>query len=286
MSKFTEFYFTDVHGDKELFNRAMEIIGDNHLIYGGDACDRGPHGYEIMKTLLSRPNTIYLKGNHEDMFVKAANEIYDAVKIGKMSEYSKDLVEQAPEILHYHHQWENIALSIYNGGLSTLTAWMDDGMPMNIPYAIDKRGVHFSYKKYDFCHAGCQPEVFIRNEWTDEELYNAIWDRHHFNWAWRPNRVLVHGHTPIMNMSSKYRCDRAPVVYAAGGKLNMDGGTYEFPHQLFVWNIDNNEFHRLLKTGSTIIDQPCIPMDRSNRPVMDLHSGEYITKEEQNGFNM
>ena len=73
------FYFTDIHGQLPLFNRIMQFIQeqdeDATIIYGGDACDRGPEGYAIMNALLDNPQVVYLKGNHEDMFVRAARAL-------------------------------------------------------------------------------------------------------------------------------------------------------------------------------------------------------------------
>ena len=73
------FYFTDVHGQLDLFHAMLNWCAcqdsEYHLIYGGDAADRGEYGYQIMKELLNNPRVTYLYGNHEDLFVKAADAI-------------------------------------------------------------------------------------------------------------------------------------------------------------------------------------------------------------------
>ena len=70
------YVMSDIHGMGDLFDKAMNYLEEDNepyqLIYLGDACDRGPDGYRIMKQLLRNPNVIYLKGNHEDLFVKSA----------------------------------------------------------------------------------------------------------------------------------------------------------------------------------------------------------------------
>ena len=70
------YVISDIHGMSDLFDKAMNYLEEDNepyqLIYLGDACDRGPDGYRIMKQLLRNPNVIYLKGNHEDLFVKSA----------------------------------------------------------------------------------------------------------------------------------------------------------------------------------------------------------------------
>ena len=73
------FYFTDVHGQYELYKAAMDycLIRDPEatIIFGGDAADRGKNGYQIIKELINNPYVIYLKGNHEEIFTNSAREI-------------------------------------------------------------------------------------------------------------------------------------------------------------------------------------------------------------------
>ena len=69
------YYFTDIHGQYNLFRQVMKFCGDNKIIFGGDAIDRGKDGYRIMKELINNPNVVYLKGNHEDMFAQVAETI-------------------------------------------------------------------------------------------------------------------------------------------------------------------------------------------------------------------
>ena len=64
--------FSDIHGNRKLFDAIKNFIKEDDTIYFlGDACDRGPDGWEIIKEILADERFIYLKGNHEDMLVKA-----------------------------------------------------------------------------------------------------------------------------------------------------------------------------------------------------------------------
>ena len=73
------FYFTDVHGQLDLFQTmrdwCLKQDPECTIVYGGDACDRGDFGYDIMQAILDDPQMIYIRGNHEDMFLKAAKEL-------------------------------------------------------------------------------------------------------------------------------------------------------------------------------------------------------------------
>ena len=205
------FYFTDIHGQLPLFSRIMQFIQeqdkDATIIYGGDACDRGPNGYAIMNALLDNPQVVYLKGNHEDMFVRAAQAILTYRQMG--NNFDSAL---ASSYLEEFYEDENVALAIWNGGKSTLTDWISDGAPRSFVERIKNLPVIYSYENYDFSHAGGHPRNFLEaqervyNEQPLEDYMEAdlIWDRHKFQIGWNPGRIMVHGHTPTTYLPAVY----------------------------------------------------------------------------------
>lgn len=238
------FFFTDVHGNYELYKTAIEYCNKQDseamIVYGGDACDRNPDGYKIMQELLDNPKVVYLKGNHEDMFVQAArfiiNNYKDKLEPQIIKDYLYDAYVTAPQI----------RLSIYNGGFDTLADWMLDGMPNNFVSQIDKLPLTFSTDTIDFCHAGTIPKVFNRvaqdeyeGEIPDKEDTELIlWDRNMLGYGWAPNRICVYGHTPTPYLPTKYYeknkslPNAHPCKYIGnlderlnGAKIAMDVGT-------------------------------------------------------------
>ncbi len=85
------FFFTDIHGMYDLYRAIMNYCNEQDpeamIIFGGDACDRGRHGYKIMKELLDNPYVVYLRGNHEEMFCNAAREIKEQFEIVDMERH-------------------------------------------------------------------------------------------------------------------------------------------------------------------------------------------------------
>ena len=70
------FVFSDIHGRYDLWEQVKEYLHGQPAIFLGDAADRGPDGYQVMKELLDSPNIIYLKVNHEDMFIETARSYF------------------------------------------------------------------------------------------------------------------------------------------------------------------------------------------------------------------
>lgn len=251
------FYFTDVHGNYPLFRAAMDFCMKEDpectIIFGGDACDRGTSGYKIMKELLDNPQVVYIKGNHEDMFVDAAqlikNDYHGEINEEQIEDYLNRSAYRGCSTLP-------IQQCMYNGGYCTLKEWMLDGMPMNFVDKINRLPLTFSYEGIDFCHAGGDPKVFKR---VADNEYNAIapdkgdaemvlWDRNWLGFGWIPNRTCVFGHTPTPFLPAKYYgqdksiANAHPCKYVgliderlSGYRLDMDTGAIN-SGRLYVLN--------------------------------------------------
>lgn len=206
------FYFTDLHGQKDLFiaMRAWCLRQDEEctIVYGGDACDRGEHGYEIMNMLLADPQILYLKGNHEDLFVKAARELigYYARNDESYNAFHNCHDAETAERLIRNGGAHDVSLHCYNGGFPTLRDWILDGADDEFVDKIDELPVTFSYEGVDFCHAGGTYSAF--KAVNDAEYWDAkpnvyaidkcIWDRNAIALGWETDRICVHGHTPTI----------------------------------------------------------------------------------------
>ena len=211
--------FSDIHGNRKLFDAIKNFIKEDDTVYFlGDACDRGEDGWEIIKEILADERFIYLKGNHEDMLVKA-------------------FFEQMEEDCSNHHEMD---LWFWNGGQPTANGMGYDkvkevinivnklsNLPLTAKY-INKNGelIHMS-------HAGFS--MGIDNP-TNQEW---IWDRTHFldnKWAGPDNAIVIHGHTPIPSLVEKlsfYNPDLrdediqpGAFWYCDGHKICIDCGTH------------------------------------------------------------
>lgn len=223
------------------------------IIYGGDACDRGPDGYKIMKELLDNSQVLYLKGNHEDMFVQAARFILNDYK----NDLNEDLIKNYLYSLYIKdNAAAAVQLAIYNGGFSTLKSWMLDGMPNRFISQIDRLPLTFSTDTVDFCHAGTIPKIFDR-VWEDEynhelpdkdDIELILWDRNMLGFGWTKNKICIYGHTPVHYLPTKYYgkdkslANAHPCRYVgnlneqlSGAKIAMDVGTAN-NGRLFVLN--------------------------------------------------
>lgn len=242
------YVMSDIHGMGDLFDEVMNYLEEDNepyqLIYLGDACDRGPDGYRIMKQLLRNPNVIYLKGNHEDLFVKAAYAFRRLCQDEHMT--SNQIYEAYGRDVSYIMQMEqDMWLHYANGGASTFESWIKDGCPQGIITQLQNLPVKYSYKNYDFCHAGCLSYYFENDD--EKEM---IWSRKHFPMPWIKGRTLIHGHTPVMHLfygGREYQAiENAPPKYLqpvrySVNKIDMDTGAFA-TNLIAIYCIESDNF--------------------------------------------
>lgn len=228
--------FSDIHGQRHLFDQVMNEIGPNDTVYFlGDAIDRGPDGWAIFKQLMDDPRVIFICGNHEDMMINALRTF--------------------PEI-----RWSrDMEVWGWNGNAPTLEGIRTDDPEVVKEYLTHARDLPI-FQTYTnqfgdifwLSHAGCDYTEDL-TELTREHL---IWDRSHFlSNMWYhdspDNLYIVHGHTPIpilLEEMSMY-CDDIPrdgevepgaYYYAKGHKICIDCGAH-FTDYTVLLNLDTFE---------------------------------------------
>lgn len=255
----------DLHGCYELYSAMIDWCfnqdQDCTVIICGDACDRGPNGYKIMRELLDNPQVVYLKGNHEDMFVKAAlflcgyyadtDEHYNFLHSKKTQDQALDLLAPVPVAF---------ATNLYfaNGGLDTMVDWLMDGADENFVDAIENLPLTFSYNNLDFCHAGSTYDYFKKVADAEyngtmpdpEAVQRLLWDRNLLALGWETGRIGIFGHTPVVSLPSgiygrdkslahMHPCfwqDKMGAKDKRGGyKIDMDTGMV-WSHKAYVLN--------------------------------------------------
>lgn len=221
------YLFSDIHGNYSIWQQIKEYIGSAPAICLGDVADRGPDGYRIIKEILATPNIIYLKGNHEDLFVQSAREMLDCQREDGPFNNAEDLIWFANESYD-----EAVTLHLYNGGGRTLIDFFNDGMNMTLVDKIAALPISFSleyegYPIFDICHAGCPVTV-----WQNEKNYrqrkgHLLQSRTHFEDEWIDGHVLIHGHTWYDKIMSQIGKEPAEFPIYNSNKICLDMRTFK-----------------------------------------------------------
>lgn len=240
------YVFSDLHGQGRLWEQIKNFKAKDPsigLVYLGDACDRGPDGYKIMKEMLADDDILYIKGNHEDMFVKAAKVISNNYKLTSTFINPRDIIYK----FCYN---DKVNLHLSNGGINTLEAWIMDGMSMSIINELEtlptlckvtnNEGVNLT-----FSHAGFREEDI-------NDKHEHIWSRDHFSRKWKDG-IMIHGHTPVMSSHMRFFTNQSreeaytnpmPQWYADDTKLDIDTGCFS-TNVIYLVNTDTMEMIKL-----------------------------------------
>lgn len=239
------FCFSDIHGHGELFDKILNWLNGRSkpwkCIFLGDACDRRDDGYRIIETLLNDDRFIYLKGNHEDLFVRAAKAFKTYMKMEQLT--SEEVAANPYEhIMTCHYNWD-VSLHIQNGGLKTLMDWAADGAPLNIIEKLNALPEHMElphdvWGKLDLSHAG---HLMDNSD-------SLIWSREHFQEEFEGGR-MIHGHTTVRSLrkyvweisSNPATC--RPAFYANGTKVDIDTACFS-SDTITLLNLNTFEQHR------------------------------------------
>lgn len=163
----------DIHGCLDQLVKLvdqLEQFPEHTRICLGDYIDRGPHSMPVIDFLMEqskRHEWIFLKGNHEDMFLESLRNS----DIG--------------------HAW-SYPETYASFGLDHRANIMDL-KPEHRAFFRDLRLSHETVNHF-FCHAGVDPSRALNDQSND----TLLWMRDKFlNYKGDFGKIVVHGHTPI-----------------------------------------------------------------------------------------
>jgi len=194
----------DIHGKFYELHRLIGRLNLNRdclLVFLGDYIDRGDNSFEVIEYLVElskKHNCIFLKGNHEEMFMDFLSGI-------------------------------NEQIFIHNGGRKTIQSYEGNGHDISIYTDYIHRHLpeshlnfyrnlknYYETEDYIFVHAGLLP-VDIPLE--QQPIETLLWERYDFinsDFDW--GKKVIFGHTPnkeILKMENKI-CIDTGVYYADG----------------------------------------------------------------------
>lgn len=206
----------DIH--RKITEHAKQYDEVHTVIFLGDYIDRGPQSKEVLDFLRYDPfkgfKHVYLRGNHEDMFVKSLYGDPDEV------------------IFHNNHYNIVYARNVFldNGGTTTLKSFGIDNpdvilfnknkvQDIFIPYTrfFSQLKPYYIANGYLFVHAGIEPGISLENQ-NQNELY---WIRGPFLHSDANHGYLViHGHTVTTSQGTGTLPDVRP------NRINLDTKAY------------------------------------------------------------
>lgn len=183
------FVVSDIHGMYDRFETILSFWDrKDKLVILGDMVDRGPDSKEVIEKVMDLQrmyDVTVLKGNHEDMMVKALSN----------------------PLKHYQ-------LWAMNGGDETIRSFLGDKafwtsekqrvIDLQVKYLrevsfLESLSTSCIFGKVLFTHAGFNSAYTDLEKTSDEDL---IWVRNHFLAENKTGLINVFGHTPTISIRS------------------------------------------------------------------------------------
>ena len=204
----------DIHGCCKTFQtliEKMQIKGTDELYLLGDYIDRGPDSKVVLDTIMNlHCKVVALMGNHEDMWLKASDEMGDAFQCD-----------------------ENIIRWMENGGQATLKSFKDiDTKPYlaflrNMPTFLELEDFYLVHAEFDFS----LPDPF-----GEAGIASMLWGRGKPYYGKKP--VLCgHSSSPLEQIQAGLKTNR----------INIDNGCCYVDrvgcHNLLGYGLDDGQLY-------------------------------------------
>lgn len=211
---------SDIHGQKELYDKMMEAIDlqpEDTLYVLGDVIDRGPDSIGILKDMMKRENVVMFLGNHELMMLDYFREVGrpDIWTMGcnggtvTLRQYNKLPQEEQDEIFEY-----------------LMEAWIQKYVEVD----GEKYALHHS------CFLKDRRFEDVRFSETEDwdDVFDAVWNSPWRTWEYAPISSYEDGYTHIIGHVPVILIDESlkKPPYAVGPVINIDGGCAVIRHNL------------------------------------------------------
>lgn len=220
---------SDLHGRIDLYHAINNWLeDDDKVIFAGDAIDRGPFCLETSLAILANPQWVYLKGNHEDLMLKA----YD------LKDFSIWFYNGGDKTFYDIKEKWGEPTAFYLSEIKRLPPWFYHETPQGDSVIV--------------CHAGFIPDHMPSD-------YELLWDRDHLIERWptedefdrnigisAEKTFIVHGHTPAQSI---VREDTPRVFrYNNGHQIDIDLGSVWSGRSALI-NLDTFDVHYFTPQG-------------------------------------
>ena len=208
---------SDIHGEIDMFENLLDLVNydDAHdqLFLLGDYVDRGPSAKKVLNKVIQLKNkgARVLKGNHEDMMIKALTT-------------------------NDERAWKNWVNR--NGGSKTLESYgfkeseftiLEDEEFIKPSLKSSELDHHIEFIQtlehsieleddFILVHAGVKPDTPI----AETDPHTLMWIREEFHKGYSGDKTVVFGHTTTKNLHNDL--DNHSVFFGENRIIGIDGG--------------------------------------------------------------
>lgn len=206
---------SDIHGELEKFEQLLEKIEYDpkmdQLILLGDYVDRGPNAKGVIEKVwrLKESGARLLKGNHEDMMIKALT-----TDLEKSWNHWVKRCGGDKTLFSYGFSENDIAVSEENFQKPVLHS---EELKKHLEF-IQGLENYIETSEYIFVHAGVHPTTPI----SETDPYLLVWIRDEFHQGYNGKKTVIFGHTETTLLHKDETNNN--VYFGSNRIIGIDGG--------------------------------------------------------------
>lgn len=206
---------SDIHGEIEKFERLLSDAKytpeDDQLILLGDYVDRGPNAKAVIEKVMSlqKAGAKVLKGNHEDMMIKALT-----TDVERSWNHWVKLCGGDKTLFSYGFSENDIAVSEEDFQKPILDS---DTLQQHLKF-VQELETYIETTNYIFVHAGVHPMTPVSE--TDPHI--LFWIRDEFHKSYTGDKTVIFGHTETSSLHGE--TENYNVFFGNNRIIGIDGG--------------------------------------------------------------
>ncbi|HDR4518568.1 TPA: serine/threonine protein phosphatase [Bacillus cereus] len=205
---------SDIHGEIEKFEQllveAQYDVRQDQLILLGDYVDRGPNACAVIEKVkeLKEDGAFVLKGNHEDMMIKA-------LTTDEERSWNHWVKRNGGDKTLYSYGFVEGDIVVNEGNFKKMIL-QSRVLEKHVKF-IQKLDHYIETEEYIFVHAGVEPLKRV----SECEPYTLMWIRNEFHNGYSGEKVVVFGHTETKTLHGNDNCN---VYFGNNRIIGIDGG--------------------------------------------------------------
>lgn len=207
---------SDIHGSIDLLEQLLEKVQyhpeKDQLILLGDYVDRGPNAKAVIEKVmeLHHEGAIVLKGNHEDMMLKALTTDEERA-------WNHWVVRNGGDKTLQSYGFEEEELKINEEKPFQKPVLKNDTLTKHLTFI---KSLHplTELNQYIFVHAGVDPTQSIH----ETDPYRLMWIRDEFYEHYKGDQTVIFGHTPTPHLHKNKK--NFSIYFGDNQIIGIDGG--------------------------------------------------------------
>ena len=210
------YVMSDIHGDYDSYIKMLEMIkfsSEDTMYIIGDILDRGEHPIKVLLDVMSRPNMVFIIGNHELMFCECMKFLMQEITDESIESLDEDT---ADALMNWMYNGAEPTIKEFRGLSWDKRKEVKDFILESDVY----EEINVAGTDYLLVHAGFDNYSPEKELW-EYEIEELVWRRPDYHTDFFNGTHVIMGHTPTQLIED---APNPGYIYYCGNNTVIDCG--------------------------------------------------------------